>query len=338
MDPLTQGLLGASFGQALYGRALGRRALVWGALIGMSPDLDVVVNPVSPMAEWLWHRGPTHALWFGPVVGPLFGWLLWRWKGGRLRDWVGLAIVALLTHPLLDAFTTYGTQLLSPFSRERFSFDAVAIIDPVYSLVLAAGLAVGVARGVGTAAARQSAVWALALSSAYVGLGLVVNARAETIARTHLEREGTAVSRVEAYPTLFQLPFRRVVARGSGEVRVGWLSVLAPRPIVWERFEEASGPLVEAARGTEEVRILEWFAMGEATPRLVTGEGSGTAVEFDDLRFGFPGRPRDGLWGVRVRLDGAGRPAGPGERFDRELPAPASELLGRIWRETLGLS
>ena len=53
MDPLTQGLLGAAFGQALYGRALGRRAVVWGALVGMAPDLDVVASPVNPMAEWL---------------------------------------------------------------------------------------------------------------------------------------------------------------------------------------------------------------------------------------------------------------------------------------------
>ena len=190
MDPLTQGLLGASFGQALYGRALGRKALVWGAIVGMAPDLDVVANPVSPMAEWLWHRGPTHALWFGPVVGPAIGWMLWKWKGGRLRDWVGLAIVSLLTHPLLDVFTTYGTQLLSPFSRQRFAFDAVAIIDPAYSLVLALGLALGVWRGVGTATARRAAWAALVVSSAYLGLGLVVNDRAEEVARRQLAAEG----------------------------------------------------------------------------------------------------------------------------------------------------
>jgi len=337
MDPLTQGLLGASFGQALYGRALGRRALVWGALVGMAPDLDVVANPVSPMAEWPWDRGPTHALWFGPVVGPVLGWLLWRWKGGRLRDWVGLAVVALFTHPLLDAFTTYGTQLLAPFSRQRFAFDAVAIVDPVYSLVLAAALALGLWRGVGTAAARRAAWAALAASSAYVGLGLAVNDRAEAIARAQLAAEGVRAERLAAYPTLFQLPFRRIVARDGDEVRVGWLSVLAPRPIAWERFTEASGPLVESARATEEARILEWFAMGEATPRLVDEPG-GPVVEFDDLRYGFPGRPQDGLWGVRVRLDARGRPAGPGERFDRALPAQASELLGQMWRETLGLS
>lgn len=337
MDPLTQGLLGASFGQALYGRALGRRALVWGALVGMAPDLDVVASPVSPMAEWLWHRGPTHALWLGPVVGPAVGWLLWRWKGGRLRDWIGLSIVSLFTHPLLDAFTTYGTQLLSPFSRQRFAFDAVAIIDPAYSLVLAAALAFGLWWGVGRAAARRAAWAALAVSSAYVGLGLLVNHRAEAIARGQLAAEGVREARVSAYPTLFQLPFRRIVARSGDEVRVGWLSLVAPRPIAWERFEAASGSEVEAARLTKEGRIFEWFAMGEATPR-VEATADGAIVELDDLRFGFPGRPRDGLWGVRVRLDAAGRPVGPGKRFDRALPAPASELVGRIWRETLGIS
>jgi len=337
MDPLTQGLLGASFGQALFGRALGRKALVWGALVGMAPDLDVVANPVSPMAEWLWHRGPTHALWFGPVVGPAIGWLLWKWKGGRLRDWIGLAIVSLFTHPLLDAFTTYGTQLLAPFSRQRFAFDAVAIIDPAYSLVLALGLALGLWRGVGTVAARRAAVAALGVSSAYMGLGLVVNDRAEEVARRQLAAEGVSQARVAAYPTLFQLPFRRVVARYGDEVRVGWLSLVAPRPIVWERFEAARGPAVDAARLTDEARVFEWFAMGEATPR-VEATADGAVVEMDDLRFGFPGRPKDGLWGVRVRLDAEGRPVGPGERFDRALPAPASELVGRIWRETLGIS
>jgi inner membrane protein len=337
MDPLPQGLLGASFGQALFGRTLGRRALAWGALVGMAPDLDVVANPASPMAEWLWHRGPTHALWFGPVVGPAIGWMLWKWKGGRLRDWVGLAIVSLFTHPLLDVFTTYGTQLLWPFSRQRFALDAVAIIDPAYSLVLVLGLVLGLWRGVGTAAARRAAWAALAVSSAYVVLGLVVNDRAEQIAHRQLAVEGVSEARVAAYPTLFQLPFRRVVARSGDEVRVGWLSLLAPRPIAWERFEAARGPAVEAARLTHEARVLEWFAMGEATPR-VEATGDGAVVELDDLRFGFPGRPRDGLWGVRVRLDAAGRPVGPGERFDRALPAPASELVGRIWRETLGIS
>lgn len=336
MDPLTQGLLGASFGQALYGRALDRRALSWGALVGMAPDLDVVARAAGPFAEWTWHRGPTHSLWFGPVVGPLVALALWRWKGGPLAAWLGLAVLALVTHPLLDLFTSYGTQLLSPLSSHRYALDAVAIIDPVYSLVLAAGLAVGLRAGLASAASRRAAWTALALSSLYLGLGLVANERLERVARAELRSRGIEAERVAVYPTLLQLPYRRIVARSGDEVRVGFASALRGGPIAWEGFSEEHGPLVEAARAVPEVGLFEWFAMGEATARVV--QESGAVVEFDDLRYGFPGAPRDGLWGVRVRLDAQGRPLGPPERFARELPAPVSKLLWTIWRETLGLS
>jgi inner membrane protein len=76
MDPLTQGLLGATVGQAMYGRLLGRRAVVWGALVGMTPDLDVLATPLRPDGDWVWHRGPTHDLVFGALVGPAIGWLV----------------------------------------------------------------------------------------------------------------------------------------------------------------------------------------------------------------------------------------------------------------------
>ena len=336
MDPLTQGLLGASCGQALFGRALGRRAVVWGAAIGMTPDLDIVMNATGPMGEWLWHRGFTHALWFGPVVGPALGWLLWRWKGGRLRDWVGLAVVALFTHPLLDVFTSYGTQLLAPFSRRRFALDAVGIIDPAYSLILGAAIAVGLWRGWGSKTAHLAAWAALGLSTAYLMLGLEVNRRAEQIATAQLRVEGIHDATVNAYPTLLQLPLRRVVAREGHEVRVGWLTVLGSEPIKWARFEDTQGPLVDAARETWEAQVLGWFAMGQTAARLET-TANGTVVEIDDLRYGLPGAPRDGLWGVRVRLDRAGRPRGPGERLNRPPRAPPGELLQQLWRGALGL-
>jgi hypothetical protein len=135
---------------------------------------------------------------------------------------------------------------------------------------------------------------------------------------------------------MLQLPFRRVVARHGSEVRVGYANALGSAPIAWESFAPSQGPLVDAARGTYEGRVLEWFAMGEATPRLEARE-DGAVVEIDDLRYGFPGHPRDGLWGVRVFLDAAGRPV-RAERFDRPLPLPARRLLEAIWRGTLGVS
>jgi len=336
MDPLTQGLLGATCGQALYGHRLGKSAVTWGALVGMAPDLDILAAPFAPTAEWLWHRGPTHALGFGLVVGPLLGWLLWKRKGGRLADWAGLAVVALVTHPLLDIFTSYGTQLFWPFSRARLAFDAVAIIDPAYSLVLVIGIVLGLRQGAETGRARIAAWTALALSSAYLALGLGVNARAEAIARAQLVAEGVRDVRVASYPTILQLPFRRIVARRGDEVRIGWLSVLAPRPIAWRSFVAASGPLVDAARHTHEARLFEWFSDGQATARVRRTPG-GAIVELDDLRFGVPGPPQDGIWGVRVHLDSAGRPVGPVERFRRPVGVSTGEAFRELWRETLGV-
>jgi inner membrane protein len=89
MEPVTQGLLGAAFGQALCGKSLGKRALTFGAFAGMLPDVDVVMNWSGPMGEFLYHRGFTHSVGSGRS-GPVLGWLAWRWTGRpreRLRAW-----------------------------------------------------------------------------------------------------------------------------------------------------------------------------------------------------------------------------------------------------------
>jgi inner membrane protein len=340
MEPITQGLLGASFGQALCGRTLGRRALTWGALAGMLPDLDIVMNAAGPMGEFLYHRGITHSLWFGPVVGPALGWLAWRRSGkqaGTLRSWVLLFVVAIFTHPLLDVCTTYGTQLLTPLSDRRFALDAVAIVDPAYSLILALGLAIGLWRGPATRASRLVAASALVLSTAYVGHGYVLNERLKQRVRQALAAEGApgaAAADVQAYPTLLQLYLRRVVVRLGDEVRVGWVSVWRPGDGGrWEAFRVPRDPRIDAARATREGRILEWFAAGQTVGRLVEGGGGHSAVEIDDVRYGLPGRPREGLWGIRVPLDPGGRPTGPVERFNRPLPPSAGPILLSIFRE-----
>jgi len=336
MDPLTHGLLGASLGLSLAGPALGRRALAWGAVFGMAPDVDMLARPADPFAEWKWHRGPTHGIAVALVAGCVFGWLLARRSKSAPKAWIPLATAALLSHPLLDLCTTYGTQLLAPFSDRRFALDWIAIVDPAVSLILAAGLVFALRVGPAAEAARRAGRAVVALASLYLALGGVVNARIEAIARDELRARGITAE-VHAFPTLLQLPYRRIVARSGDEVRVGWLSLLQPRPIQWDGFTQARGPLVEAARATRAGRLFEWFAMGEATPRLES-RGDRCIVEFDDLRYGFPGTPRDGFWGVRVSLGPDGRPLGPGERFVRPLPAPVSKLLYTLWRGTLGWS
>lgn len=351
MDTITQALLGATIGQALFGRRLGRRALTWGAVGGLIPDLDMVARAVDPMGEMLYHRGPTHALWFGPVVGTALGAAAARSlerrrasstapEPDRRRAWIGLFVATLFTHPLLDVFTTYGTQLLAPFSNERFAWDAIGIVDPVYSLLLAAALVVGARLGPAHRTARRVALLALALSSTYVGYCRFLNLEAERVGRADLAARGVAAEEVRAYPTLFQPYLRRLVARDGNTVWVGWLSLYRPsaRAPQWSRFEPNAGAAVAAVRATREGRIFEWFAMGQTAGSVHGGANpAGTlTVEIDDIRYGFPAEPGHGLWGMRARVDAEGRVIGEVTRFERPLPMRAGELMAQLLRLAFG--
>ncbi len=345
MDTVTQGLLGAACGQALFGRTLGRRAVVWGAIGGILPDLDMAVIPLlGPLAEFRYHRSATHALWFGPVVGTVLGYVAHRWSvrrsqggdGSPLSAWIGLYIVSLFTHPLLDLFTTYGTQLLWPFSHRRFALDAVAILDPFYSILLVAALWIGHAKRDRPALGSRAAWSALGLSTVYLFYGLLLNRQAEGLARGQLSSEAVPGAELRSYPTLLQPWLRRIVVhdRGGGEVRVGFLSLLRPRPIAWDRFRPAEGPLVLALRQTPEGRLFEWFALGETAARVTEAPG-GRLVEIEDLRYGYGERPDEGLWGIRGRFDGEGRLLTRVERFTRQ-PRGVAQTLALLWRSTFG--
>ncbi len=356
MDTATQALLGATIAQAGFRHRLGGRALWWGAAGGLLPDLDVVaVATHGPFGEMLYHRGFTHSLWFGPVVGPLLGWAVWQHyarrrhrraergtpappgpdpgAAGARRAWMGLFVLALVTHPLLDVFTVYGTQLFAPFSRERFAVNAVAIIDPLYTTLLLAALVAG--RWLSDARRRGVAVAALALSSAYVLYGFAVNARAEESLVRQLEADGMTDVRVRAYPTIFQPYLRRFVARTPDEVAVGLWTDLAPERAVWQSFTPARDPLIDKLRETWEGELFTWFAMDEISARVIRTRDR-IVVEIDDLRYGVSGPPDHGMWGIRAAFDHRGRQLGSVVRFSRPRIARSDSLLPALWRGMWG--
>ena len=367
MDTPTQALLGAVVGQACFSRKLGKRALWWGALAGAIPDLDVLVVPFTrPWGEFLYHRGPTHALWFGPVVGCLLGYGVWRWYARKerarsagqegierngaekgiphpghpsvLASWIGLFVLALVTHPILDVFTTYGTQLFAPFSNRRFSLDAVPIIDPVYSLILIAAIVVWIRTPPERRArlGRRAAVFALVLSTAYLFYGLWLNVRAGEEVRRQLAAEGISDARVRVYPTIFQVFLRRVVVRADDEVLVGAITMWNPGPVQWSRFTIQEHPMIEKLAQTRAGRIFFWFACGEVAPRVMELDDA-FVVEFDDLRYGFFEEPDQGIWGIRGRFDLDGNLQGEVVRFSRRLDVRMGTFLA-LWRAAFGLA
>ncbi|NUB06714.1 metal-dependent hydrolase [Azospirillum sp. Vi22] len=337
MDTITQMLLGATVAQAGFRRRLGRRALAVGAGIALIPDLDVAAGWIGgPFANWVHHRGLTHSILFGPIAGLLLGWLVWRWQRRRhgpdspwggtdaLRPWVWLAILALMTHPVIDVFTSYGTQWLYPLTTTRFAINAMPIIDPIYSLILLFSLVAGVALRKRAALAQDIAGAALILVTAYTLGGWAINDRVEAIARA--QTGGTA--QVAAYPTLFQPLLRRVVAETPDAVLVGFHSVLGDGKIQWERFERHRSPAIAAVAATPEAEVFRWFSMDNLIWREQPLESGRTLVQALDHRYGMPGVSSLGFWGIRAVVDPAGRLVGPVETF--QTPRDAS---GAAWQD-----
>ena len=194
---------------------------------------------------------------------------------------MGLFVLALFTHPLIDIFTVYGTQLFAPFSLTRVAWNALAIIDPFYSGILVAGLAAGLAWRRRPPRVRAAGFAALGLSWSYMFYGVWLNDRAESDVRAALVAEGRTGVSVRAYPTILQPYLRRVVAHDGDEVLVGLYTPFRPGEPVLQAFREPDHPLIDALARTPEGSLFVWFAMGEVTARVREGRER-FVVEIDD--------------------------------------------------------
>ena len=118
MDSLTQLTFGAACGEAILGQKVGRKALVWGAVLGTLPDLDVFIPLGSPVDDFVYHRGFSHSLFVLAVLSPMIAWLISKIHPDTkryYRGWVLLALLVLEASVLLDLLTIYGTQIFWPF-------------------------------------------------------------------------------------------------------------------------------------------------------------------------------------------------------------------------------
>ena len=139
---MAQAALGAAVAVGvMHRRTAVCRAASWGAVGGTLPDLDVLIDHGDPILNMVLHRAESHALfWFALFSAPL-AWLAVRLHGQQTlwkRWWLALWLV-LITHPLLDAMTVYGTQLLLPFTDHPFGVGSLFIIDPLHTVPLLVG-------------------------------------------------------------------------------------------------------------------------------------------------------------------------------------------------------
>ncbi|MGJ3262228.1 MAG: metal-dependent hydrolase [Salinarimonas sp.] len=341
MDPVSQIALGAAVGHAVAGRRLGGLAAAGGALGGLVPDLDVIWSGWGrdSIAYWELHRGVTHSLFFGPVVGTALGWasatLHARRRAAKARPtagltsaWIAVWVGALFTHPLLDTATIYGTQLLAPFSDLRFALPALPIIDPVYTLPLLVALALAAVLGWRSRGAKRATVAALLATTLYAGLGLWANERAEAIALADTALGARAPAEVRVTTTFLTPWLRRVTTVEEDARHVGFVSIFAPdRPIRWSALpkDPRAEALAEQALATEQGRRYRLFATGTLHPHVVSRE-SGEYLRLGDARYGFPNGTLGGMWGVEWPIRDGAIVAGTAERYMVPRAADLADL------------
>ncbi|MDH3532282.1 MAG: metal-dependent hydrolase [Gammaproteobacteria bacterium] len=262
MDSLTQLVLGASIAGACVPQGQRRKALLAGAVLGTLPDLDVLIDYGDAVRNFTYHRGFSHSL----LVLPPFAVLLWLalrrcWAPVRAAPnrWLAAILLALVTHPLLDAHTAYGTQLFWPLESPPVMWSTLFIIDPLYTLPLVIGALL--------AALRPAARWAaiglsagLFLSTAYLAWSWVGKAMIEQNARQVLANRGIPGAPLFSTPTPFNtLLWRVVVLTDSGYLQ-GYDSLLVderPMRLVAYASDKAS---LQAASHVWAVQRLRWFA------------------------------------------------------------------------------
>jgi len=304
VDPLSQGVIGAIAAQSAARRTELRAAGVAGFAAGLLPDVDVFIRSAQdPLLFLDYHRHFTHALAFVPIGGAIAALLLWpvlrRWL--PTRRLLLFCVLGYATHGLLDACTTYGTQLLWPFSDRRVAWNVVSVVDPGFTLPLLALM--------GIALLRRSPRWsqaAVLLALAYLSLGWVQRERAEELLARVAADHGAAIERGGAKPTFGNLLLWRGVWQ-SGDtlhavaLRPGFLGPDRVSPVATApRFvPERDVPMLRADdRQARDLARFEHFSAGWLV-RLPADHG----VLIGDLRYALLPDRIDPLWAIRLDLE-----------------------------------
>ena len=262
MDSVTQALLGAAIGGAIAPAHQRRKALLVGAALGTLPDLDVVIDYGDAVANFTYHRGFSHSL----LVLPPFALLLWLalrrwWAPVRDAPWRWLAIIglALVTHPLLDAHTAYGTQLLWPLEFPPVMWATLFIIDPLFTLPMLVAVVIAAAwparRSSGTVIHA-----ALLASTLYLGWSWTAQSIVAGHVRDALADRGLSGAPVFVTPTPFNTLLWRVVVLTNEGYLEGFDSLLVDEASLEFSAYRSDRQSLLAADTVWAVSRLRWFS------------------------------------------------------------------------------
>jgi len=302
MDPLSQAVVGSAFAGSAAKRQQLKPYLLIGALAGMAPDLDILIRSgTDPLLFLEYHRQFTHALMFIPIGGLAVGLALFylcrRWFDIRRRDAIVAATLGWGSHGLLDAFTSYGTQLLWPFSNARISWDSISIVDPILTLGALTLLLFALIRKRATFSRLAVSYIAVCLS-----VGVIQHHRAIEYAQAHIHSRGHHPEEITAKPSFANLMLWRTVYTWNDRYYVDAVNV-GPNPAWYsgtsvEKYEPAQTCLTTEQTQLDDIRRFGEFSKG------YTAIDPNDRHLIIDVRYSMVPNDINALWGIRFHCNG----------------------------------
>lgn len=332
MDPITHVAAGV-----LISQLVPMPSRFWGAMAGVAfgllPDVDYFLAFVDRLSFVRHHRGFTHSLVVLPLLA-LFGAGVNAAIGGKdwFRPFFILGILVLASHLLLDLATSYGTQILSPFTRRKFTLDWLFIIDPYLTAILLLG---AVAALVSPGWGRKVGALCLTGATGYVLVCGLCHRQALAVAE-QLFKDRNPAGNIAALPQPFSCRRWQFLCQDPKGIRQAFVelsfgSLAGGRPEV--KFDlipisSAQGYGVPPGdyRPAQDLQVQVWAAAAASPPYSPEARrvldiyldfarfpllyrirtlGGGQLQEWLDLRFSVPGREFPFV--LQLRLDVQGR-------------------------------
>lgn len=291
---------------------------------------------------------PLHGVWTYSAVVALvtvtFPFLVWGFRQLKPRKsipnvpfktWFWLFFLCIGTHPLLDCFTTYGTQLLQPFDDLRIAWNTISVVDPMYTLPFLILMLVA-SRMLRTSVWRRRLTWlGLGVSSAYLAFTcfhlIKVRAQvAEDLAAANVEYE-----RFVAVPTIFQNVLWSITIDQGDTLRVGNLGLLDdPFQLSLKHLTPypQNDHLLEPAEGERAVEVIRWFSDG----LYIVKQERGDTLGVYDLRFGvLPVEGAQPIFGFELFPRKEGEEWGIEQAPFRD-EVDMGEMFGKLWERVKG--
>ncbi len=283
MDSLTQIVLGAAIGEKTLGKKLGNKALLYGAIAGTIPDLDVWVGKLlDPITAIAIHRGFSHSILFFVLLSPLLGGLLCKIEKKNnitFKEATIFWFLGLFTHALLDAFTTWGTQLLYPLDI-KFSMHSIFVIDPLYTIPFLVCMLL-VMRYERTNPKRQSLTnLGLIISSTYLLFTVFVQQIVKSKFEARLLEENISYNRKITKPSPMNIILWNAIIETDTGYYLADYSFFDTQAISFN-FYPKNADLLTAIQNEKVVRQLQWISEGWWLMTQKDGQ-----LFLNDIRFG----------------------------------------------------